>query len=467
MIDTQLKDRLMSALRDGVSRVNHGSDPDSALAKAASDANFNVEQTRRLCELFNTARTLHHFEKHADCKDAEFPLADSDVVLGIMFDEPEVADKLAEELYDYSEYERRDPARMEDEDDDLFGVRKVAEPLLDIEQQAARAYRIYDTQMSLAAQLRSEASQAESIATDAFAKLAMEVRYADDNGDVTRYGLLAHMRPAASERLSVHFDRPVEVPAVKVAKVVDASSISAWLREFDNAEDLMFKSASARTLADDVEKEAIEFREAFENIASGGLAKSANKEKDPTNKEKDPSQDFFGDLPEKPFSPGMSADNARVARTGAGLVGGATELAGHGAAGFGKLINPAAKRVTKPFGGYFDELLSSGIGSYADAREKENATSSAALANRQREMLITELLVTDPFISEADPDAVIAGYNTLTQLAPDLSRNKEVVRAILRQMAHSGALSTFDADSIVKLEKTMREITGKLKAQTA
>ena len=60
------KDDLGEALQKAVSYYNEGSSPSEAVVKSAMDMGFNLDQTDRLVEKFNTARTIHHFETHPD-----------------------------------------------------------------------------------------------------------------------------------------------------------------------------------------------------------------------------------------------------------------------------------------------------------------------------------------------------------------------------------------------------------------
>jgi len=462
MMDPVLKDRLMSALEDGVGRVNAGSDPNAALAKAAESADFNIEQTRRLCELFNTARTLNHFEKNKDCKEAAFDLADSAVVLGIMFDEPAVSDKLAEDMYDYSEYERRDPAAMEDVVDDLFGVGKQASPSRHIDNVTADAYRTYEVQRSMSNQLASESEQATELAVSLYSKVASALRQADEYGAGGNYALFTHLRKTAAGRLGPHMPVGFKPATVKFAAVVESYPVKPWLALFDRAEDLMFKAAAARALAYQVRNEAEAFRTEFENTLGGDIVKRAAKPGDPPPA---PKKDWLGEI-EEPGTLGFNLPGS-AATPIRGTLGAGQALAGGATGAFGSISKPIIDKAQGGVSKYLDSLIGLGQEAHTINSERANATSSANLANKQREILLTELMANDPFISEADPDAVADGYATLMQLAPDLSLNKEVVRAILRQMAHSGALSTFDADSITKLEKTMREISGRLKTDKA
>ena len=85
MIDEGFKQQLLDALQSAVANVNGGDSGNAAVAKAASAADFNREQTSRLCELFNTARTIYHFEHHPEEKTAEFALVDKAEVLKAVF----------------------------------------------------------------------------------------------------------------------------------------------------------------------------------------------------------------------------------------------------------------------------------------------------------------------------------------------------------------------------------------------
>ena len=60
------KDRLVSALHESVGYFNQDNDPNAAVAKAAASNDFNIDQTRRLVEMFNTARTLYHYKSASD-----------------------------------------------------------------------------------------------------------------------------------------------------------------------------------------------------------------------------------------------------------------------------------------------------------------------------------------------------------------------------------------------------------------
>ena len=84
------KDRLMDTLHGAVKHFNETGDPNQAVVKAARDADFNPEQTTRLVEAFNTARTLFHYKSASD-RTSSFALADAGAVLTDLFERQEPA----------------------------------------------------------------------------------------------------------------------------------------------------------------------------------------------------------------------------------------------------------------------------------------------------------------------------------------------------------------------------------------
>ena len=94
---------------------------------------------------------------------------------------------------------------------------------------------------------------------------------------------------------------------------------------------------------------------------------------------------------------------------------------------------------------------------YADESKKL----SDRMKNVQRQIILQDLIVNDPVLADEPPENVANAYNTLLQMAPEVSMNKEVVRAILRQSVHSVAVSPYDAEMWTKLEQNIRGIKGK------
>ena len=98
---------------------------------------------------------------------------------------------------------------------------------------------------------------------------------------------------------------------------------------------------------------------------------------------------------------------------------------------------------------------------FVTPRQDANKKMSDKLRNIQRQIMLEELASTDPVLADEDPEKIMHAYNSLLQIAPEMSTNKEVVRAILRQSVHSVATSPYDAEQWGKVEQQLRNVAGK------
>lgn len=83
--------RIIDAAERMVDLANGGMTPDDALYKVSTDESLTPEFVKRLGEVYNTSRMLHHFQTSTSEKRAdEFPLAVAANVLQRMYpDKPE------------------------------------------------------------------------------------------------------------------------------------------------------------------------------------------------------------------------------------------------------------------------------------------------------------------------------------------------------------------------------------------
>jgi hypothetical protein len=73
-----------------------------------------------------------------------------------------------------------------------------------------------------------------------------------------------------------------------------------------------------------------------------------------------------------------------------------------------------------------------------DVEDEQRLTGT--LRNMQRKLIIEDLVVNDPVLSNGDPQVVITAYQTLVNVAPEVSLNKEIVRSMLRTSINTAAL---------------------------
>jgi len=450
MINDELKDRLINTLKSSVNHYNSGMSSTEAVTKAASDAKLNIDQTERLVEMFNTAKTIHHFNKHAkdDQKAASFELCDGNQVVLSLFDKLPDGAKITVVPRKPVDFTERDYSFYNKAAQDgllnvtvINGISGNETPIdhsvdgLSIDNQMSRANKvIHDTRdvakhaASISAQLQETASanlmkaadtlrrNYDDVASAKLTRLAAIIK-----SDDTLKNVIDKFASFIPSYLKAAFDNPVTSP------VVDDSDLKEYL--------CLIKEAS-RCLreSDSLDQE------------QGTLTKAANSfEKDMydaiSEKEKEGSvlDCFFIDKgAQAPEDKGSKPKQP-------------------------SLVNPqdVASTLYKPLGGIeqgISELIQ-----YPDIEASNKLVSR--LKDTHRSIILEDLIVTDPVISDVDPNIVAKAYKNIIQTAPEISLNKEVVRAILRSSVHSLAVSPFDANTWLNLEKTTKELGGTMPAQ--
>lgn len=70
--------------------------------------------------------------------------------------------------------------------------------------------------------------------------------------------------------------------------------------------------------------------------------------------------------------------------------------------------------------------------------------------------MLNRLLADDDVIGAYDPREVVQHYNDISQTAPRLAENTELVRGFLRKRLQQGAFDPFDMDMMLKMENNLR-----------
>lgn len=448
------KDRLMSALHSAVGNFNEGGDPNAAVIKAAADNDFNLEQTTRLVETFNTARTIYHYKTASD-RSAPFALADGAVVVSDLFKPGIPAKAAAAPLPDYTEYERPESDFNRDFEaksaEEVTPVREYLDTSLDA--QCARAFTAMNIQRDLVSTAMDNARMASTKAAQIINKLAADLRIGYEDKVRDRYSrLMACFQGTeyvpVTEKLAANMPAWIKDAVCKDELVndLDLAQYKAILKE---AHKYMQLEAELLAFSGQIEKEAKAFERDWLETVSPLLPKLADtgvskyidnrllKEAQYTLTSKRESPGFFNPAP--------------VTRESKLQLGG-------GKGEPNPLSEAVMEGVKKP--------LSEGIGSgltdiLYKPMERENKVLSERLKNVQRQIMMEDLLTNDPVLSDEEPQTVINAYDAVMKLAPDMSMNKEVVRAILRQAVHSVAIDPFAAQSWTELEKNIRNISGK------
>ena len=446
-IDPDLKDRLMSALEASVEVFNSGSTPVEAVYKAADAEDFNIEQTRRLCEMFNTARTLYHYTANPEKRAERFEVVDPDQVIEKLFARSNVGKKLAHSDLEISEeyfVPERDPAiqKAASLSDDSF--LDLVEDTPTEEEQIGRVMRRALSDKRAAAHAADEADIASMQAWNLAHDLARRVKYAFDIGDTGSYEYLAR-NSTLTGLLASDLPRYIQehaVPKLAFNKSVEVNPVAErWMHELAEIDTLLQKSANLLAAASDLEKYADEFMR--DNLD--------------TLNPPPPAPDEFDSMLDN------ASKEANAVKTADSDGPDFLELGTRTVGGVRKALEEPTEPARKAVGAAASDYISTGLkGLLRDKYKKDNEEVSDYLKHQQQSIMFEELVRTDPVLSEVDPQQLSDAYLTILDLAPEVAYNKAIVRSMLRQMVHSDAFSVFDADNLTRLEKTLEQVRGKL-----
>ena len=449
------KDRLVGALHDAVQEFNANHNPTDAVVKAARACDFNVDQTHRLVEMFNTARTLNHY-KHASDRGAEFELADPDAVVAALFEGDEKSAGAA--VPDYGCYDERERDWHFRGDTDAVKVAAAAEQDLTLEALGHRAMTLLRERRQLCKIAEDEGRLAGSAAAGALTKLARQFSLtaaydSDRNARVMAAASRMNLGAAASKLAEFVPAKDKPAPAVlakyAAAAVIDDRDLGAELGLLKEAAEWLGVQTELEAAASVFGKEADAFERDYADACGiqpaepAGLADMAVlKQGQATTKRESEytATNMFGD-PEKVKT---------VRESG-------TELPTM----FDTIPAYAGKALAKPL-----EAIDVDRAFTGDTT-RQNKALSERMRNVQRQIMLQDLMTNDQVLSEESPEQVAEAYQAILQLAPEMASSKEVVRAILRQTVHSTAVSPYDAEIWTKLEKNLQNLRGKTPVREA
>ena len=459
-----IKDKLMSALHTAVANFNDSSDPNAAVVKAAQAHDFNTDQTARLVEMFNSARTIYHY-KTAQDRSSTFALADPAAVIPAFYDEPEKEAAAQPAIHgSYLDYDRPETDYRDNmlvkagglhDDIDRPGPTDHSDMSLDT--MGKRAYDLMQMQKDLAGTARGEAGVAGTKAGMILTKLAQALATGYEENCIDTYRRLAGAYMQKSSEYHPVMVKLAEflpewlTSAVDLEKsaedVVDDRGLETFEAQIKEAQFFMQTEAEMLAYAGSIEKEAETFNVEFTSMMMGefpekkaeslaDFLKAGSTTRTVTQKEEgvEPLFGFGG-----PKTVETKSVNEPV---------------------IGKAISDAiGEGVKKPLA----DQVSSGVEMMLTApKQRENEALSERLRNVQRQVMLEDLMVNNPVLMDEDPDVVANAYSTILRIAPEVASHKEVVRAILREAVHAVAIGAYDAQSFAELEKNLLQITGKM-----
>ncbi len=444
------------ALSEVIQQVNGGTKPTEALKKIASDLDLNPNYIHRVGEALNVALHYNHFKSASD-RSAHFDIADIPTVVTSLFDGKEKtasqyaadtfgANEANDEVFNYNRMlknPRYKAAYMKiasaDATEESYGLsfkgayEKSANIIRDLEQALDNG--------------KTEKVGAEIALNSNFSKLAQHFRR--DEGYRASFGEFE------SQAFSKHGEAAVPYLDLvyKTAGIADERGVhdSGYvmfepvkeLNMFDNllksAQDLLQTEEILKTAEENLNFEKEYFSEIGKLVAGNGkLSKAAFSEEDPIEfKKKDESVKAANAVEET--DPVLAAIEKKAAAN--------KEASILGMLSVGNILNK-----TNIHGELFKgvgERFTSAMGrSPAGATPRANLT----LENMERQLLLQELMLTDPILSKVPAQKVAKAYEQILRLSPQVSKEKEVVRAMLRQAVASQAVAPHDADQWTRLD---------------
>lgn len=423
-----VKEKLNKALEDAVGYYNGGMSANDAIVKSAMDHDLTIDQTDRVVESFNTAKTINYFDKNASDRTGSFDLASKkDVTLALFGKdatekkasvEVPMVDNLSTAFYTST------PDRTSNRKN-VFAEKRAL--FLDVLSKQAQekwshgysdktiqdmASDAYVTIKSAEADIKSAIGTIDDYLWTATEKIASSISSGAYEAPLDKANLFKAACPHKMVIDEVSKFSPILKQATggEYAKmyVVDTSPIDDLLKE---ADDIMSAVAQRRELR----KKQAEFKAKGERLKEAML-------KDPSLSDKVPK---------------MST-------------------------GIDSLIHAPVRK----------QASSSGIPTVDDFLESVPDTNSYKKINEQirddaRGAILADLLSADPILQDADPRQVASIYKSLIASAPRVSLNKEIVRSVLRGAVNSIAVSPADSKIFTDVDKGIQTAYGGFTSPTS
>jgi len=454
------KEQLMNALHQAVGYRNGGMDDSAAVAKVAAAQDFNRDQTQRLLEAYNTAKTVYFF-KAAEDRRQDFGLANPDAVFTTLYPAAPATKEASNELHDYSCYDTPEAKYYTDTTVDAAGNRPVDFGKAAAAEEPTLNNRYTNNQQSVRSlkQAASHCKDSAEICSTKYnlllQKIASEIRQADFEGVKLAQAEHAFWELYGKELATPAVDDLVtHLPAsYQQKRAADSAygTLTTFDRQYPEMMGQMKEAMQARlgyaemyAAATVFDKEAAAQEGEF--LKSAGLAV-------------EPAHDDFDDMIPKNLQLGKAA---QTSLTSWGELG--TQKKSPQTSVLDSMVGGVTKGVGRAVGGAVEPAVREAL----VPPNIEGAKTTDRLKNLQRQIILDDLLANDPVLAGEDSPKILAAYESLWQVAPEVSMNKEVVRSVLRAASQAVSVSPYDAKSWAELENEVRkqvEFGGKPKAK--
>lgn len=116
-----------------------------------------------------------------------------------------------------------------------------------------------------------------------------------------------------------------------------------------------------------------------------------------------------------------------------------------------ELINDIQDLLVKEAGPMSKSVVEHFLSKYNNTGEsKKPVFSNSSNDNNERVTMLQELIMTDPILAHQDPRKILSAYQQILRLAPQMAKEKEVVRSLLRQLTATQSLAPVEANQLVE-----------------
>ena len=427
-VSKETERKLLAAVEKTAEYVNAGDDPNLAIAKAAQDLAVPRSYLTQIVYAYNTARTnwqRTHGTTVFD-KAAEFPVAELPKVEAILYPQQvKTAATVQRETRVSPEYSKPPEFLMEKAAEALPPIAGVTTAPQYRREESGCTRQVF----SLVQQQKRAVEAARTEVSAAFDKLA-----------------------AAMDRLDYYFRQVDSLPITQVQKTValwgepQAEAIINGLA--DVRPDLVKMAAQRRPRPDDCTQPPYTLiREVMAAVADYRRVRQR------MEKTADAALRAETTL-RRPFfrirTASVLSDDRPGARTSANIL----DSVSHSS--LAEAILPEWVQTMR------DELLPQVTDPTKRVEQLVDALSDPRHEQELRKIriqtMLEELLVTDPVLSNYDPETVIDAFNEIAEIAPEVVTNRVLLRTLLRKHVEQGGLDTFEINEILNARGQIQNV---------
>jgi hypothetical protein len=467
---------LKYAVEEIVHKINKEKmSPHDAVVKVAKELDLNPNFIKRATEVVNVALTYNHFKKNAESKDQDFPIVDSYKVAEEIFGhEDKTAAELRSEWFPSTDFEAEQINHNK-----ILNNPKYKKAYLEITNTSdnydsyAMSFRgIFEKSAEYLDRLEKDLDDLRSKSAGAnydynrtfstiIEKFARDINYRTTFGEFesqvySMYGEravpyldLLYKTSGVNDARGVHDDKYQLFNTCKEAEL--------FVQFMKKSEEYNQLSKSAGDAEHNLKFEKEYLQQAYHKLGQARLAanhvSNSVVQNDPIN------------LPEVKELPAIQGDP--VLEASKKKINPENEVLDESVLTEGqkrlphklkraiihskkKLAEDSIKEAAFGFGDAYKVLQQR-------AQQESSPSSSIPMTspqdNMERKLMLQELISSDPHLAHADPRRIGELYQQVLRIAPELSKEKEVMRSQLRTMSEGQGLSPYDTHQLIQTNK--------------